>query len=384
MAETVQHVIHLIDKLGGSRLAAVRVLAEELARVHVRQTLVYSRGPASPREISGHFPDAVTMIEVRPAAGAHIDFAWDLTQVLADVCAVDAPDVVHLHGPTAGVAGRLIVRALDARARTRTRLLYSPHGLAFEDPGRPVAGLLHRFAEMLVSPIDCQPVGGSVAEAAALARVMRRPASVLPLPVDPALFTLERNEAPESPLVVGLGPTCDAHAAEVFAELSVRLRVDRDDTRFVWIGPCSAVQERMLRAVGIDVAPALAADAVRATLAGATACVDSSSWEGAGAGVPSAMAAGLPCVVLDTRGARTLVEHDVTGLVGRDKDELEMYLSILLASASLRVRLGRNARARAQEQFSVARWRTALLDLYGVASARPQPVSPAAAPATLV
>jgi hypothetical protein len=57
---------------------------------------------------------------------------------------------------------------------------------------------------------------------------------------------------------------------------------------------------------------------------------------------------------------------------------------MLLASAPMRARLGASARAHAAERFSLARFRTNLLDLYGVEAASvPRRLRATAAPATL-
>jgi glycosyltransferase involved in cell wall biosynthesis len=140
----------------------------------------------------------------------------------------------------------------------------------------------------------------------------------------------------------------------------------------------------MLRAVGVEVTGWLPEEEVRARLATATAYVQSSRWEGLPLAVLQAMAVGLPCLVLNAVGNRDAVEHNRTGLVASDTDELEMYLSMLLTSPQLRERLGRNARAEAIQRFSLARFRTNLLDLYGVETAdMPRRLRAAVAPATL-
>jgi glycosyltransferase involved in cell wall biosynthesis len=92
------------------------------------------------------------------------------------------------------------------------------------------------------------------------------------------------------------------------------------------------------------------------------------------------MAVGLPCLVLDAVGNRDAIEHDRTGLIARDIDELEMYLTVLLASAPLRKRLGTSAREQARERFSLERFHNSLMDLYGTSRAI---TGPAAAPATI-
>jgi glycosyltransferase involved in cell wall biosynthesis len=100
--------------------------------------------------------------------------------------------------------------------------------------------------------------------------------------------------------------------------------------------------------------------------------------------VLQAMAVGLPCLVLDAVGNRDAIEHNRTGLVAESLDELEMYLTMLLASAPLRQRLGASARDEAHTRFNAIRFRTALLDLYGLQAAPlRRRLRATAAPATL-
>jgi len=382
MQTPVQHVAHVTECLAGGTLAVLRHMAAELAAAQVRQTLIYSRRPESPSEIRGLFPESVRLVELRPARGTHFDFAADLACALRVLMTGDPPDVVHLHSSKAGFVGRLALRVLDARSGTRTRVLYSPHGLAYLNPLRPWSSAGYWVLERVAGLIDCQPVGCGPGEARALGSVNRRRAVVLENPVDPAFFDVQQDE-PDHPVVISVGRACEQKGPETFAELSVRMRLDAEDVRFVWVGAGDPHREAMLRAVGVEVTGWLPQDEVRARLAGATTYVQTSRWEGLPLSVLQAMAVGLPCLVLDAVGNRDAIKHNESGLVARDIDELEMYLTMLLASGPLRERLGANARARARERFSVARFRSSLLQLYGMQATLPRRLRAAAAPATL-
>jgi glycosyltransferase involved in cell wall biosynthesis len=383
MQTPVNHVAHVTECLAGGTLAVLRHMAAELAAARVRQTLIYSRRPDSPAEVSRLFPASMRLVELRPASGTHIGFVSDLTCALRVLMAGDPPDIVHLHSSKAGFIGRLALRALDARSGARTRVLYSPHGLAFLNPLRPWSSAACWALERIAGLIDCQPVGCGASEARALGGVNRRRAVVLENPVEPSFFDVQQDE-PESPLVMSVGRVCEQKAPEIFAELSVRVRLDAENARFVWVGAGDPDREAMLRAVGVEVTGWVPQDEVRARLAGATAYVQTSRWEGLPLSVLQAMAVGLPCLVLDAVGNRDAIRHNESGLVARDIDELEMYLTMLLASSPLRERLGAGARARASERFSLARFRSSLLELYGMqARLAPRPRT-SAAPATLV
>lgn len=383
MQTPVNHVAHVTECLAGGTLAVLRHLADELARLHVRQTLVYSRRPDTPEDVAALFPSAMRMMEVRPARGAHLDFISDMTHALNALMADEAPDIVHLHSSKAGFVGRLALRAIDARAGTRSRILYSPHGLAFLNPLRPWSNAAYWVLERLAGLVDCQPVSCGASEARALASVSRRPARILENAVDQVFFD-EQHTEPEQPVVITVGRVCEQKGPDLFAELSVRVRLDAENARFIWVGAGDADAEAMLRSVGVEVTGWLPQSEVRARLAAATTYVQTSRWEGLPLSVLQAMAIGLPCLVLDAVGNRDAVEHNRTGLVAGSIDELEMYLTMLLASAPLRERLGATARDEARLRFSLARFRASLLDLYGLEPATlPRRLRTTAAPATL-
>lgn len=82
-----------------------------------------------------------------------------------------------------------------------------------------------------------------------------------------------------------------------------------------------------------------------------------------------AMATGVPSIVTNLPGVRTLVEDGVTGFVVKpgDSDELADRLTQLLRDPLLRKRFGQAARARALAKFdqtALAKQFSALLDLY--------------------
>jgi len=275
------------------------------------------------------------------------------------------------------------LRALDARHGRRTRILYSPHGLAFLNGQRPWASAAHWALESIAGLIDCEPVGCGASEARALESLNRRPAMILENPVDPLFLSVKRRE-PQRPVVISVGRICEQKAPEIFAELSVRVRLEVEHAHFVWVGAGDPQLEAMLRAVGVEVTGWVPQEEVCARLAAATTYVQTSHWEGLPLSVLQAMAVGLPCLVLDAVGNRDAIRHYQTGLIAWDVDELEMYLTMLLESAPLRERLGANAGAEARERFSLGRFRSALMKLYGVRTVEaPERLGTTAAPATI-
>jgi glycosyltransferase involved in cell wall biosynthesis len=81
-----------------------------------------------------------------------------------------------------------------------------------------------------------------------------------------------------------------------------------------------------------------------------------------GVALLEAFGCGVASVVADTGATRDFVEHDVNGLVVApdDADALAEALIALVTDPDLRVRLGKNARRRAEERFLTRQQRAAL------------------------
>jgi len=100
-------------------------------------------------------------------------------------------------------------------------------------------------------------------------------------------------------------------------------------------------------------------------LASLDVCVLTSEREPFGRVLAEAMACGVPVVAIDDAGPRDIVCPEETGLLCPPDDlALAAAIARLLDNTDLRERMGRTARARVEECFSVARQRQMLVELY--------------------
>jgi glycosyltransferase involved in cell wall biosynthesis len=81
--------------------------------------------------------------------------------------------------------------------------------------------------------------------------------------------------------------------------------------------------------------------------------------------VLEALVCGRAVLAADIEGNRSLVEHDVTGLLFRDEAELGAMAERLVLDATLRARLGAAGRARVTAEFPPAREVDGYLAIYG-------------------
>jgi glycosyltransferase involved in cell wall biosynthesis len=123
-------------------------------------------------------------------------------------------------------------------------------------------------------------------------------------------------------------------------------------------GPCRSELMAKARALGIEAhvrfTGRATAEQVREWLQASDVFALVSSLEGFPLSLAEAMSVGLPVVVSDIPGNRQLVNQDVHGFLAPVKDEeaLAACLRRLFADASLRARMGREARRRIVENYS--------------------------------
>lgn len=368
MSAHMPHIVHVTECMAGGTLGFLVQAVGTLHDAGVKQTLLFSRRPDSPKDIAGLFPSDVEQHELPPARGTHWEFAKGLANALRDVTHRRAADAVHLHSSKAGFVGRLVL----ARSGLATHCYYSPHGLSFLNQRRRITSRLYLGLEHLASKVlPFQPVGCGQGEAQLLERISQRAAFVLENPVPDEFFRIPRRPT-TPPVVLTVGRVCEQKAPERFAELALKAEIHEMGARFVWVGGGDEQGQALLRGAGVEVTGWLPPEEVRTQLSHATIYVQTSRWEGMPLSVVQAMAAGLPCVVTDVVGNRDAVRHGRTGLVASDTAALYPLIMHLLEQPSERARLGLAAQQDAQQRFGRDRFLHSLKTLYGLREARRQ------------
>ena len=266
---------------------------------------------------------------------------------------------VHLHGLLPCLFG---ARAASASG-PEVPVFFSPHGSKLLGPQRAAGTVLLWLFRPLGGPWRQQAIASVGADARRLTAVTRQSVELLESPVSAAFFQAERAEA-ERPLVVTGSRTQDPASAELFARMAVLLGDGERGLDFHWIGTVDPESAARLKAAEVSVFDETS-DTGRAHRLAA-------GWvflaPGGGLGFPvflaEAMAAGLPCVAIDTPYHRDLIRDGDTGyLCGTEEDALDR-IAQLVDSAPQRHQFGASARAEAQRRFSDVKFRGSLLSLY--------------------
>ncbi len=352
-------IIHATECAASGTLSVIVSLAHELAAAGACQVIVYSERPETPANLTAMFPAGVEFVRIPPASGLHVKFVVNFFRALADTVRTFKPDVLHLHSSKAGFIGRFAHLAM----RWPCRAFYSPHGLSFLDPDRPVRNALFKSLEFVAARTGATPVGCGRGEAELLSQLSGREALLLENPVDERFFDIENNAA-AGRTVVTLGRLSRQKAPETFAAVARAVREQRPDLKFVWIGDGDAGYRPVLAAAGCEITGWCTREQVMELLSCAHVYLQTSRWEGLPISVIQALAAGVPCVVNDCDGNRDAVTHEMSGLVANTIASLAQHVITLADDTALHEQMSAAARDEARRRFGSAAFRSQVRKLY--------------------
>jgi glycosyltransferase involved in cell wall biosynthesis len=280
----------------------------------------------------------------------------DLSAVRAVRPLLAAAVVAHLHSSKAGAIGRLAAWTLRS---ARPRVLFTPHGWSWYVGGRLAPAYRHfeRWAARVTDVVTVVSAGElqdgrDVLGARARIEVVRNG-------VDLDAFTPHGPTAPRqaAPLVVQVGRLSrqkgqdrSVRALAACQNRSVRLR-------FVGDGPDAALITALAAQLGVaDRVEFVGSVDPRPHLRAADVVALPSRWEGMSLVLLEAMAVGKPIVAADCSGSDALAHAGV--LIEHRSDEravpeLGAAVHRLLADVGARAELGRTARIRAEQRFSL-------------------------------
>lgn len=362
-----RRVVHLTTHLDRGVLDLLGPATAALARSGSEQTVVLI-DHLDGRSLLPRVADSTHIVLV-PLRRNPVTQWRALSAAFARAVVMQRPDAVHLHGPIAASLGEHVLANLDSRIPA----LYSQSGAGLRGTLKPLAALAQLLGRTRRGTAPARAIGHGTAEGDVLAAMGHESVAVVEGPVDGAYFDVSQHAA-RHPLIVSGSRVGDLRSAEAFDQLAVLLGGDGLGLKFNWIGPVDAVASARLKAAGVGVFDSAQHTERAAGLAAAWMFVALTQRRGFPLCLAEAMAAGLPCVALDTPAHRSLVRHGDTGYLCRSQAEVIDRIAQLADTASLRERMGRAGRALALERFGQARFDRALLAAYAVASPATVPV----------
>jgi glycosyltransferase involved in cell wall biosynthesis len=282
-------------------------------------------------------------------------------------------DLVHTHNPKPGVLGRIAARVAGV-----PRIVNTVHGFyaTREDPvGRRAAVLSAEWIAARCSDLELYQSSEDLAWATERHIMRRGHASYLGNGVDLTQFRPGRGseepvrklraelEIGEDELVVGaVGRMVMEKGWGEFFEAARLIREPCPRARFLAVGEPDgdkpdALSREMLQRHGGEIVFAGWRDDIADLMALMDVFVLASWREGLPRSAIEAAATGVPLVLTDIRGCREVVRDGIEGSLVpvRDAAALARAIVALLEDPQLRHRMGRAARARAEERFDEER-----------------------------
>lgn len=321
--------------------------------------------------------DLLAWAQQRGARWARIDMRRaphpsDILAVLRIRRLIREHALVHLHSSKAGAVGRL---ALASLARRRPPSVFTPHGWSWLAGGRLEPA--YRLFERIMLPVTTAMVAVSAEERwNGLAVLGPRAARIRVIPngVDMERFRPDGPlaERAAGPLVVSVGRLCHARGPDFAVAALAKMRTPAARLRLVGDGEDRAALEMQVRALGLtgrveltgfrqDPAP---------DFRGADVVIVPSRYDGMALVLLEAMACGAAVVATQVPGSSALAGAGVL-VPPEDPAALARAVDALLADPDRRRQLGRAARQRAVERYSLQRSLDSTLALWRDLGARP-------------
>jgi glycosyltransferase involved in cell wall biosynthesis len=248
-------------------------------------------------------------------------------------------------------------------AGAKVPIFYSPHGSKSLGRFRPIGAL----ALWLFGPVLRPSRHGAIVNVSheTLAFEKWKSVQLVESPVGEAFLTVPRNEA-RHPLIVTGGRVQSARSAELLAQLAVLLSGEDLRISFNWIGTVDPVSRVRLNAANVGVFDVTSDADCAARLGAGWIYVAPGGTRGFPLFLVEAMAAGLPCVVIDCAQHREVIRDGETGLLCTSERDMIGCIATLIDNPALRARLGNAARDEAKRRFGESRFSAKLLAAYAL------------------
>lgn len=319
--------------------------------------------PVSQSEFLKSVP-GIEVLTFDDSAGRIVN-AFRLAKRLKEFVTGGQPNVVHLHSTFAGA----VLRPMLLKLRTRTKIIYCPHGWAFDRKMSSYAQYGAKWIERKLAPLCHAIVCISYHEVRAarqcgiaadkLVLVRNGVPMVAPTPaIDPS--SIQWPEGKRRILFVG------RFDRQKGVDVLLRAVAKLKDQVFACIVGDSVVDNMPLAsdADNVRLCGWLSSSELEAYYKSADVVVIPSRWEGFGLVAAEAMRAGLPVIASNVGGLTEIVDDGVTGVLIPTDDEQVLVQTLRdLSDVHLRA-MGKAGRERFLRDFTMERTHREICELY--------------------
>lgn len=363
-------VVHVAEFIKGGIATYLQALLP-LQRASFGAEAVFAVLPAS-HCVAGDFGIGANLIRFDDS-GSRVGNTWRLALAVSKLVRRLEPDVVHIHSTFAGAA----LRPWLALRRCRARIVYCPHGWAFDRDSRElvkrcvraVERALARLCDTIVCISEHEVTAGRASGIASEKLLLVRNGVSREAPSATGAHASPQPQWPAGKLrLLFVGRLDRQKGIDVLCSALPKLR----DTAFACIigaptlgdfaTPPAADNSLMLGWMpGPDIEPYYRS---------ADLLVVPSRWEGFGLVAAEAMRAGLPVIASNVGGLAEVVADGETGLLFTPGDDDALANAIRSLSQPERRRMGPAGRRRFLELFTIERAHEELSALYRNLTAR--------------
>lgn len=371
MGQRRTKVIHIITRLDPGGSAENTVLSAEQVDPERFRSIVWTgpglSGEGPPLDYANRLGTRLKIIHhlVRPIEPVH-DFLALL--VMLRRLRHSQPDIIHLHSAKAGVLGRIAAKL----ARSKAKVIYTPHGHLFSGYGGESASKLFGWIEKRLASYADAIVGltpDEVREFLEHGAGKKEQFCVIPsgVELDPYLQSDESRNAirkelaiPEEAPVVGfIGRFAEVKGPDQALEVMAKVQELVPAVHFLFVGDgeMRPALEAQTKKLGLDgnIHWTGWRNDVPQLMKAMDLFLLTSRNEGQGRVLVEAMATGLPVVAMATGGVSEVVVNGETGILTAAGDVTASAESVvaLLQDGDMRRVMGDKGRERAQRHFSV-------------------------------
>jgi glycosyltransferase involved in cell wall biosynthesis len=365
----IAYIVTRADPIGGVQIHIKDLAAAAQSEGHDVTVLAGGTGPfidllraqGTPTVVLRHLTVPIKPLE---------DFRAyrEMRAILSDL----RPDLIALHSAKASVLGRLAARSL------RIPTILTAHGWTFT-PGFPrLQGAVYRRIERLVGPLTKRIIAVSefdrrLALEAGIAGAERIVTVHNGIPDVPPQFRADPSRGPARLVMLARFSPQKDHATLLNALAGLQHLAWELD--LIGDGPLIGQVKSLAASLKLDGRIRFLGQRmdVESLLARAQISILATNWEGFPLSILESMRAGLPVIASSVGGVEEAILEGETGyLVPRgDVSALRDRVRTLVEAPDLRIRMGKQARARYEQHFSLAMAVRKTLEVYGQVVAKP-------------
>ncbi|MDP5211622.1 glycosyltransferase [Pseudoalteromonas tunicata] len=345
-----KNIIHVVESTATGTLSMIKVLANEQSKQGHKVTIVYSKRPETPSNISDLFLTEIQLINLQMSG---IKNKLLTIFRLRKIVESNSTGCVFLHSSFAGFIGRIALLGIDVRC------FYIPHCISFmrKDINK-IQKQVFIFLEWLGSIKKCDYIACSESEKVEIQKYIPfRETHLVENAVDTVLWSNQLPWLERKNQVITVGQIRLQKNPEHFAEicrLSKSLNLGFD---FLWVGDGDDLKAKdLLKNAGVNVLGWKKPDEVRKLLSESKIYLSTALWEGLPVSPIEAMLSGCVALLSDCAGNRDIILNEENGFSFTNSEQAVAVLNRIQNDETLGLNISSAGEQHAKNHFNLERY----------------------------